>query len=78
MLWIIKCYLFRENLQIPVLDNGPLQKQEQSLAVKSESQKQESEFTPYSCIYSIGDHAQVGWYLKCYWLREQNVIPQQV
>ena len=31
----------------------------------------------YIGINSIRDHAHLGWYLKAYWLKEQNVLPQQ-
>lgn len=32
----------------------------------------------YSCIYSKRDHARVGWHLKDYLLKEQNVLPQHL
>ena len=28
-------------------------------------------------LYSTRDHTRVGWYLKGYWLKEQNVLSQQ-
>ena len=40
-------------------------------------QPRERVHKPYGCIYSIRDHAQVGWYLKSYWLKERNVLPQK-
>ena len=64
----IRVIYSRENLI--VLDNSLLCEQEQSLAARSKRAG-----NIYSCFYSIRDHAQVGWYLKGFWLKEQNVLP---
>ena len=66
------------DLKITVLDISPLHKQEQSLAAGKERQKQESEHMLYSGICSIRNQTQVGRYLKYYWLKEQNVLPQHL
>ena len=53
-----------------------IEEEEQSIVPgsKSRNEEREREHMLYSCIYSIKDHAQVGWYIKCYWLKEQNVL----
>ena len=60
-----------------VLDNSFLSNEEQSLAAGSVSQKQESRHMDNTAFYSIRDQAQVRWYLKGYWVKKKNVLPQQ-
>ena len=53
-----------------LLKNGPLSEEEWCVAPGSGNQKQESGCRVTTAFYTIRDHAQVGWYLKGYWLKE--------
>ena len=65
-------------LKEKLTDHRPRQQHNQKRGFSSRSGvKQEGELTATTALKSSRDNTQVDWYLKGYWLKEQNKLPQQ-